>query len=307
MRIVTTAEFCWLPRQWLLLAIVFNAVSNVSAAVTAAGSKTTLDGAAKIQAASKDTKDPLDAARLLAQSSRPADHDELRKWLSSAKFLARLDGPESYQGAPEKLRLSEVLRELSANRSASAAAVLIALTQAPGFLAEPLRVELLIRACITLRPAPSAVVHFWDRHWLRDDGYSYVTAVAVCDNGSAPALALLEKKMADPSHGDDEKRVWMVTGIMMHRNEEATLDSCERLLRIGLPRRLRPMLVEALFDYRPTEWFRPATVLVPPERKLASVTARERLRRIGEFALQSVRLSAQQQQVVRGVLKEIEM
>jgi hypothetical protein len=304
-RIVTTGEFCWLTRQWLLLAIAFNVLSNnVSAAVNAPGSKTTLDGAANIQA-SKDTKDPLDAARLLAQSSRPADHNELRKWLSSAKFLARLDGPESYQGAPEKLRLSEVLRELGANRSPSAGAVLIALTQAPGFLAEPMRVELLIRACITLRPAPSAVVHFWDRHWLRDDGYSYVTAVAVCENGSAPALALLEKKMADASHGDDDKRVWMVTGIMMHRNEEATLDSCERLLRIGLPRRLRPMLVEALFDYRPTEWFRPATVLVPPSRKLASVAARERLRRIGEFALQSVRLSAQQQQVVRGVLKEI--
>ena len=36
----------------------------------------------------------------------------------------------------------------------------------------------------------------------------------------------------------------------------------ERLLRGGLPEQLKPLLVEVLFDYRPTEWFRPATVLV---------------------------------------------
>jgi hypothetical protein len=76
--------------------------------------------------------------------------------------------------------------------------------------------------------------------------------------------------MADGSHSDDDKRLWMVTGIMKHRNEEAMLDTCERLLQRGLLERLRPMLVEVIFDHRPNKWFRPATVLVPPERKLAS-------------------------------------
>ncbi len=305
-RVVTTNALSRLPWQWLLFVIVFKAFSsNVVAAVDALGFAATHGEATEIQATPMGDKDLLSTARKLAQSDRPADHNELRKLLSSVQFLARLDGPERYQGAPEKLQLSEVLRELSANRNPSAEAVLIALTRAPGFLAEPLRVELLILACVSLRPAPPAVIRFWDRHWVSDDGYSYVTAAAVCDNGSAPALALLEKKLADRSHADDDKRVWLVTGILMHRNEEAMLDSCERLLLVGLPKRLRPQLVEVLFDYRPTEWFRPATVLVPPERKLASAAARARLRRIGEYALQSVALSEQQQQVVRGVLKEI--
>jgi hypothetical protein len=260
----------------------------------------------KILATSEDPRELSAYARVLVRSDRPADHNELRKWLSSAEFLARLDGPERYQGAPGKLRLSEVLRELSARSTPSATNVLIALTHAPGFLAEPLRIDLLIRACIPLRPAAPQVVQFWNQHWLPDDGYSHVTAGAVCDNGSKPALALLEEKMSEGGHADDDKRVWMVTGIMMHRNEEAMLDSCERLLRGELPERLRPLLVEVLFDYRPEEWFRPATVLVPPDRKLASAAARERLRRIGEFALQSAPLTEQQQKVVRAVLKEIE-
>ncbi len=260
----------------------------------------------KILATSEDPRELSAYARLLVRSDRPADHNELRKWLSSAQFLGRLDSPELYQGAPGKLRLNEVLRELSANRAPSAVAVLISLTRAPEFLAEPLRIDLLIRACVPLRPAPPEVVQFWDQYWMPDDGYSHLTAGAVCDNGSKPALALLEKKMSDSGHADDDKRIWMVTGIMMHRNEEAMLDGCERLLRGGLPEPLRPLLVEVLFDYRPEEWFRPATVLVPPERKLASAAARERLRRIGEFALRSVPLNERQQQVVRDVLKEIE-
>lgn len=257
------------------------------------------------QVASKNQKELLDTARRLAQSNNPVDHDHLRKLLTSAQFLKQLDGTERYQGAPDRLLLSEVLRELSANRASSAEAVLIALTHSPSFLANPLRVELLIRACVPLRPAPALVVRFWDTHWLPDDGYSHVTAVAVCDNGSTPALALLERKMASRGHSDDDKRVWMVTGVMMHRNEEAMLETCERLLRGMLPQRLRPLLVEALFDYRPMEWFRPATVLVPPDRKLASAAARARLHSIGEYALKSVRLSEQQQQVVQAVLKEI--
>ena len=127
---------------------------------------------------------------------------------------------------------------------------------------------------------------------------------AVCDNGSAPALKLLEKKMADGTHSDDDKRVWMVTGIMMHRNELAMLEICERLLRGGLPEQLRPLMVGVLFDYRPEEWFRPATVLVPPERRLASAEARKRLRQIGVFALQSIPMSEAEKSTVNRVLRE---
>ena len=260
---------------------------------------------ARILAISENRKELSAYARLLARSDWPVDHDELRKWLESEQFLARLDEPQRYQGAPGKLRLSDVLRELSSNPAPSAGGILVALIRSPSVLAEPLRIDLLIRACSSLRPAPPEVVEFWDQHWKPDDGYSHVTANAVCDNGSAPALKLLEKKMADSTHADDDKRVWMVTGILMHRNEPLMLESCERLLRGGLPGQLKPLLVEVLFDYRPEEWFRPATVLVPPERRLASADARERLRRIGVFALQSVPLSDAEKSAINGVLREI--
>jgi hypothetical protein len=280
-------------------------LNDAGSGMTAIASPAMPKDAAKVLATSKDREELLAYARLLARSGQSADHNALRKRLESREFLARLDEPERHQGAPEKLRLNEVLRELSANRAASAEAALVALTRSPGFRAEPLRIELLIRACVPIRPAPADVIRFWDEHWMPDDGYSHLTAGAVCDNGSASALTLLEKKMADPAHSDDDKRVWMVTAIMMHRNDAPMLESCERMVRGGLPERLRPLLVEALFDYRPLEWFRPATVLVPPDRKLAGAAARDRLRRIGEFALQSVALSEAQRNVVRGVLEEI--
>ncbi|HEY3065780.1 MAG TPA: hypothetical protein VGL09_08310 [Methylomirabilota bacterium] len=261
---------------------------------------------ARVLATSQDKKELSAYARLLARSTRAPDHEELAKWVQSGDFLARLDEPERYQGAPGKTRIAAILRELSENRAPSAEAVLVALTRSAIFNAEPLRSDILIRACVPLRPAPPDVVRFWDEHWLPEDGFSHLTAPAVCDNGSAPALALLEKKMGDAAHPDEDKQVWMVTGIMMHRNEPLMLESCDRMLRGGLPENLRPLLVDVIFDYRPTEWFRPATVLVPPDRKLAGPEARERLRRIGAFALQSVSLTDAQKDVVRRVLREID-
>jgi hypothetical protein len=261
---------------------------------------------ARILASSHDKKELSAYGRLLARSTRAADHEELGKWLPSGDFLARLDEPERYLGAPGKTRIAAILRELSDNRAPSAEAVLVALTRSSIFNAEPLRTDILIRACVPLRPAPPDVVRFWDEHWLPDDAFAYVTPDAVCDNGSAPALALLERKMADVGHPDDDKQVWMVTGIMMHRNEPLMLESCDRMLRGGIPENLRPLLVEVIFDYRPTEWFRPATVLVPPDRKLAGPEARERLRRMGAFALQSVALTDAQKDVVRRVLRELD-
>jgi hypothetical protein len=269
---------------------------------TATAATATAEAPTNVLTTSRDPAALVAEARRLGASARPEDHAELRTRLQSAEFLARLDERERYQGAPQGLRLSEVLDELSRNRAPSAEATLVALTRSRVFRAEPLRVELLIRACVLLRPPAPEVVRFWDDHWKRDDAYSYVTAGAVCDNGTAPALALLERKMADPSHPDDDKRVWIVTGIMMHRNDALMLESCERMLRAGMPARLRPLLVEAIFDYRPTEWFRPATVLVPPARALAGPAARERLRRLGEYALKAVSLTEAQKSIVTGVL-----
>ncbi|MEJ7712145.1 MAG: hypothetical protein WKF84_20365 [Pyrinomonadaceae bacterium] len=58
----------------------------------------------------------------------------------------------------------------------------------------------------------------------------------------------------------------MRTRILTHRNDLPLLQSCQPVLTDILPIHLRPYLVEALFDYRPAEWYRPATAVNPPKR-----------------------------------------
>lgn len=244
-------------------------------------------------------------ARLLAQSVRKEDHDELSKWLQDQEFLNRLDAKEQYQGPPRKLRLWEVLRELKQNTAPSAHLVLLKLTQNSGFLQEVARIDLLIQASAVIRPAPLNLIEFWDRHSQPEDGFSHLTIEAIVENGTAPALDLLEKKMRDPAHSDEDKNAWMITSILTHRNDLLLLQTCENLLREGLSVELRPSLVEALFDYRPTEWYSPATLLVPPKRARASREALKQSRKLGAQALSDVNLNETQRNAVERALQEI--
>jgi hypothetical protein len=254
---------------------------------------------------SKDPAELQSSALALASSKRAADHRALLGWLSKPEFLRRLDSDSAYGGSAQRLRLAPVLSALSSNSSPSAQGTLVALTQRPTFVQSAPRADLLIEACAALRPTPPEVVRFWDDHSRPEDGFTNRTIEAMVQNGSPPALALLEKKMIDPAHDEDDKRAWMLSSILTHRNDLSLLKSCERLLTGKLGANLRPVLVEALFDYRPTEWFSPATVLKPPDRDEASPAARAELRSIGAYALEKVTLSENQRSAVRKTLGEL--
>lgn len=263
------------------------------------------ENASTIMRTSKDPKELTRIAVMLCRSHNPADHDELGRWLRSEDFLDRLDSEEKYAGPPSKLRIRAVLDELGQNQDTSAQQLLVTLTQARTFLDEPARVDLLIRACAVVRPAPPLVVRYWDFHCQPEDGYTHLTIEAIVENGSPPALALLERKMTDARHSDDDKTAWMLSSIMTHRNDLPLLQSCERLMTGKLPEKLRPSLIDALFDYKPTEWFTPATVLYPPDRKLASPEARAQLSKIGETVLKTFKVSARQKGAIEKTLKEV--
>jgi hypothetical protein len=242
------------------------------------------------------------AAVALASSPRAGDHEALLARLRDPDFLRRLDSAAAYRGSPKRLRLAAVLTALGSNPAAGARRALIALAQSPSFNASAPRADLLIQACASLRPAPPEVVRFWDAHSRPDDGFTPLTIEALVQNGSAPALALLERKLADPRHADDDKRAWMLSSVLTHRNDPALLAACGRWLARGLAKRLKPTLVDALFDYRPTEWFSPATVLRPPPRAEASPAARAELRKIGAYALRAVTLGERQRRAIRETL-----
>jgi hypothetical protein len=245
------------------------------------------------------------AALTLARSNQASDHQTLQHWLLSSAFLDRLDSPQEYADTGRRLRIQRVLQALGENPTVSARNVLVALTQNRGFLQQAARVDHLLRATASIRPAPPPVVQFWNTYSQPDDGFSNVTLQAVLANGSSPAIALLEKKLSEPGHPEDDKQHWIRCYILEHRNDPELLTGCQRMLAGTLPEHLRPVLIDALFDYRPREWFAPAEVCHPPDRTKASSEAKALLHRLGQTALANATLTPVQRQAVERTLREI--
>ncbi|HYQ47203.1 MAG TPA: hypothetical protein VER11_34770 [Polyangiaceae bacterium] len=259
----------------------------VSAAASASGS------------APKPPSTPLAAAIGEAQSEDAKRHAALLAKLQTADFLRTLDSEADYaEAARLHLHVDQVVEALARNPAPSAQSAFLALTSNPAYLAEDDRVTGLIRASVNVRPAPPALLRFWDRYSRHDDGFTPITIDALVNNGSPPAIALLERKFADPTHPDEDKVAWMHSSVLTHRNDLQLLLGCERLLRSTLKKKLRPQLVETLFDYLPGEWFRPAVSYSPPELNSASPEALKQLGRIGAYALKAVALSPTQKAAV---------
>jgi hypothetical protein len=256
-------------------------------------------------ATSRDRRELKNAALLLASSDSPADLEVLGRYLASAEFLSRLDGPEEYQGSTSSLRLSRVMETIEENRIPSADAVLLGLIAAPSFQGHVLRMILLVRALAVVRPSPPEAVRYWDGKSAPGSPLAQDVVEALCVNQSGPALELLERKFADPGHAATRKIFWMRELILPRRNDLPLLSSCERMVTGSLPPELRPALVEALFDYLPSKWYRGDDPPVPPPRAGASPEARKVLERIGRYALAKLRLTGGQTAAVRGALADL--
>jgi hypothetical protein len=252
-----------------------------------------------------DPKQILNTALGLARSPDAAGHKQLQSQLIDPNYLSSLDSDAEYRQTGMRLRIAKVLQALGGNPAPSAAAMLLHLAGNEQFLAEPVRVDFLIRYSSGIRPAPPQLVAFWDKHSQPEDGFTPLTIEALTTNGSEPALALLEKKLADPSHPDDDKQFWMRSYMLPHRNEAPLLRTVERLLTKTLADRLKPDLVEAMFDYQPDQWYSEHTIVKQPDRRLATPEAQSLMRRIGLMSLKDIPLTAAQQAAVKRSLVQI--
>jgi hypothetical protein len=249
----------------------------------------------------------LERAMARAASGEQSDHAALLSDLQSRTFLTSLDSEQDYAKASRiRLRVERVARALARNPAPSARAAFLELLRSKVFLADEERRLALVRAGETLRPAPRELIAFWERHSRPHDIYTATTIPTLVANGSGPALRLFERKLADPAHRQDEKVAWLHTGVLVHRNDGELLRACERMLRGSLPMVLRPILVESLFDYRPGEWFRPASSYSPPPLRDASSDSLALLAKLGERALHGVPLSTTQRAAVARRLEEVQ-
>jgi hypothetical protein len=252
-----------------------------------------------------ESEDLLSATLLLARSPQPADQQALLHQLTDSNFLERLDSMSDYiQQAAGSLRLSRVMAALATNTAAPAHQTLVSLTESVPFTCLEPRQELLVRALASVRPAPPEAVRFWDAQSQPDSINLHSTIAALCDNGSEPAIALLELKFADPNQEVSYKRAWLHDDVLRHRNDLILLRACNRMLRRGLPGELRPVLVESLCDYQ-ADWYFSEPPPQPPPRDAATPDARAVLRRICDYALHDVTLTASQKAAVKRTLKEL--
>lgn len=258
--------------------------------------------------ASMDLPQPPDKLRdiavALADGSSPADHDLLKRHLVAGGFLNRLDSPKDYQGTYPALRLSQVVKALSKNPNRSARRVLLCLIDSPDFQKEVLRVQLLIHALAPIKLPPTAVANYWDKHSQSGSSLSYDVVEALCINQSDAALGLLERKFADPRQDPDHKIAWMRQLILPRRNDDPLLLCCERLLTNSLPEKLRPALIEAVFEYKP-EWYRDEDPPQPPALAAASPQAARILSRLALDALKQPWLDSEQRDAVTNALRAL--
>jgi hypothetical protein len=164
---------------------------------------------------------------------------------------------------------------------------------------------LLINALASVRPPTSEVIKFWETHSVPDSIQLKFTIDALCENGSAPAVALLEKRLLDPQIELEQKIAWLHEAVLKNRRNTALLAGLDRILTTSLPKVLRPVLVESLFDYRPNEWFRNLRTPPQPDAQPLTPEAKMLLQKIGATALKKVTLNANQRRAVTKTLSEL--
>ncbi|HEY3067158.1 MAG TPA: hypothetical protein VGL09_15300 [Methylomirabilota bacterium] len=253
-----------------------------------------------------EPRELIDTAVEFAASERAADQAVLLGFLNSSEFLLRVNTAHEYATArPKQLRVAKVIRVLRDSPYPAAKATLIRLAEGGDFVRTNwLCQELLVRALVSIRPAPPEAVRYWDQQSTPTAVNRHVTIEMLCENETDPALALLEQKLLDPAQEREFKVAWIRDPMLRHRNDEPLLRASERMITHSLPPDLRLVLLEALCTYD-RGWYPGCAPPKPPPRALASAEARQVLRRICRYALEHLELSASLEAAVRATLVEI--
>lgn len=220
----------------------------------------------------------------LADEKTAGSQEDLARQLGDASTLDKLDTPrERAQRTPRDLRVARVFDHLRENHSSAAAKTLAALARSPAINEDWRLQALLIRAFGTQRPLLPESVDFLNAQCHVKSLNLHLVIAALVENESAPATALLGRKLADPALSESNKISWIHHQILPRRRSAPLLRGIEKWFAEGkLYGSIRNALADALFDYRPREWGG-TDLPVPPSESATGAEAAEIVRRIGKL------------------------
>lgn len=232
----------------------------------------------------------LDRLVRLADSTSDGDQRELAKLLGQPAILDQLDEPSVRdRSRTADLRIVVVLRHLHNNASAPAQQTLAHLARSQVYGESWQRQELLVRALESQRPLHPDALAFLDAQARPDSVNLHIAIDTLCNNGTREALDLLGRKLADPQLDRVYRLGWMRTAILRNRRSPEMLRAAQGWLAPGaLDRDLQIGLAEALFDYRPDEWYPGRDGWPrPPDESATTPEAAALVRRLGQTVLGS--------------------
>ena len=227
----------------------------------------------------------------LAKSDKPEDHARLARQLQSEAYLDRLDSPEVVQVVePVGLQLGHVLRAAAAD----APGVIDKLVESPLYAEPGPRQAALVHASAAAREPHKGLIRFWRLQLDPEADELESTIDALFRNGSDAAILLLKEAFTSDAF-DDELVFWWFRGPLLERRQDVRLlTMAEDLLRdpgtaaaqkAVLNAKRRFVLVEALFDYRPNDWYAiDDEAPRPPDRSNLTDDARRKLLAIADLA-----------------------
>lgn len=168
---------------------------------------------------SNDPREAMEMAQACAASDNVFEQRLLQDAFRDPTFYARLDDEEALKGRFTSWRLASVLQVLRTNPAPAVHATILSLCDNPAFGAHIGRTSLLLQVLVSIRPSPPEAIKCWRRHGATGALYQYVVPDALADNGSVPAIALLEEQLLEVARPAEDKRLWMRDAVIRHRFE----------------------------------------------------------------------------------------
>ena len=225
-------------------------------------------------------------AMILAESGAAQDRARLGSILLDEAWLDRLDPPQVAMGIdPGALQLTRVLSSVADK----APELLEPIARSTLYRGSGYRLAALIVASSAAANPGPGLVGLWRDQLDPESDELDTTIRTLASNGSPAAVSLLEGAFASEAFDTGLVISWFRDPVLRHRQDVALLDAVERLLRgRHLDAQRSFSLVEALFEYRPADWYVPtAAPPQPPARADLTEGARGRLRSIADLAQQA--------------------